>query len=125
VNGSSTLCGRCLERPALLPSKLHELVASGKLCRECLTYTYNLSVRAARGAFGPLPFDSPAQQNLILEMELLRIEAALQNPEVSDRDTLDRRWQQLMQERLQQGAAPSALDLDHIKQWLSSELGSG
>jgi hypothetical protein len=123
---SPTVCSRCAERAALLPSRFHELVPSSGLCRECLAHMYNLSMRAARGAFGPLPIDSsPALQDLMLEMELLRVEAALQQPEVLDREELDRRWHHLLQERMQQRGQASELDLNHIKQWLSRELGSG
>src|SRR4051812_4281202 len=123
---SPIVCSRCAERPASLPSRFHELVASGRLCRECLAHMYKLSMRAARGAFGPLPIDSsPALQDLMLEMELLRVEAALQQPEVLDREELDRRWHHLLQEGMRQRGQASELDLDHIKHWLSRELGSG
>lgn len=39
------------------------------------------------------------------------------------RDELDRRWKILLQERLRELSAPANLDLDHVKRWLSSELG--
>jgi hypothetical protein len=42
---------------------------------------------------------APGLQNLLIEMELLRIEAALQEPEPADERGLDGRWSRLPEER--------------------------
>jgi len=69
----------------MLPPELHGLVTSGALCHDCLVYMHKLSTNAARGVFGPLPMDvSPQLNSMMVEMELLRIEAARQHPHPTD-----------------------------------------
>jgi len=76
------------------------MASSGEFCRDCLEDMFQLSIGAALGACGPLACDSSSGlQNLIIEMELLRIAAALQQPEPADERELDRPWSRLLEER--------------------------
>jgi hypothetical protein len=108
----------------MLPPDLHALVPSGRLCRECLVNMYHLGMRAARGVFGPLPIQwSAGMDDLMIEMQLLQIEAALQEPRPADRAEVERRWRSLLEERMKQRAQSPKVDLDYLQQWLSRELG--
>jgi hypothetical protein len=93
-------CGQCGERPALLPARLQLLVPAGEFCRDCLAGMHERTMRTALEDCEPLEGDPTfGFHGLVMEMELLRIQAALEEPEPADEREVNSRWSRLLRER--------------------------
>jgi hypothetical protein len=110
------ICGRCHERPAMLPETLAEGRPSGTMCRDCLVHMFALCATAMENYFGPIGPGLPTNQ--LLDMELLWAEAALQEPRTIDMAEIRRRYNELMTRKYEVSAERMKVDEDALKRWL-------
>ena len=100
----------------MLPELLADGRQCGKVCRECLVHRFTISVNAMEKYFGPM--GPPLPLSHLLDMELLWVEAALQEPRTLDKAEIRRRYKGLMTEKYEVSAERMKVDEEALRRWL-------
>ena len=103
----------------MLPERLAQGRPSASMCRECFIRLLTVSTQAFEKYFGPIRPELPLQQ--ILDIELLWVAAATQEPLTFDLKEISKRYDQLMAQKYQVSAERMRIDPDTLRNWLRSE----
>ena len=108
-------CARCGNEPAALSPELAGGRPSGIYCRDCLIYTHTLGTNALIAVFGAPP--GLPIKDILLDSELMWIEAATQAPHTTDLAVIRERWRELAKRRYTVSAEDMQVDLDLLSRW--------
>jgi hypothetical protein len=82
---------------------------------------FKLGFTAMDTHFGPFRPEWPVEQ--LLDMELLWVDAALQEPRTINLDEIRRRYRELMAQKYEVNAERMRVDEDTLRRWLTPDPG--